>query len=251
MGILYAGEKKMNVNQAPSRRAKLFAKIVSVVLLLFASYCFLGVWTALVKGYIENGVGLFDILFLFIFPIPVSIFSGYCVFVAYKIFREVTAKNLRSIWFIVSVLIYITAASIPFVIYKQYNSGKTLVPWFSLIEILSMIPAGLFYFFAGRYFTKWLGFDVAIDWEKRRTTAKRFFGLMALFIYSALMLYGAKLEEAGIIDVEAFPPLIFGFLFVPPVIVFIFYKLAMRIAMHGCPKNQDQKQAAEATFPVE
>jgi len=33
--------------------------------------------------------------------------------------------------------------------------------------------------------------------------------------------------------------------------VFIFYKLAMRIAMHGCTENQGQKQTAETTFPAE
>lgn len=235
----------MNHSQDSSKRVRIFGKIIASALLIFSLYFFLGVWIPVIKSYFKEG---FDI-FLFVFLIPFSIFAGYCLVVARRLYKGLTKESLRNVCFISSLIIYVISASITVSILEPERSTSKWGMWFALSEILCMIPAGLFYWLTNKYLMRWLGFDISIDWQRREKAVRNFFGLMAFFIWSFCMLIAHSLEKASDIDS---PLWILGTLLLPVILAFIFYRLSLRIAMYGFPKNQGQTSKVEdVNFPIE
>ena len=102
----------MNNFQDSSKRVRVFGNIIASALLIFGLYCFLGVWILVVKRYFKEGFELFDIIFLFMFPIPVSVFAGYCLVVARRLYKSLTKESLRKVCFISSLIVYGISSSI-------------------------------------------------------------------------------------------------------------------------------------------
>ena len=227
----------MNNSQDPSKRARIFGKVIALALLIFSLYCFWGVWIRVLKGYFKEGFEPFGIMFLFVFLIPFSIFAGYCLVVARRSYKGLTKESLRNVCFISSLIVYIMLGAIAASVLEMERSTSKGSMWFSLRNVLCMIPAGLFYWLTNKYLTRWLGFDTSIDWQRRKKAAKHFFGLMAFLIWGTFVDIARGLEETS--DIGS-PFWAFGILLLPITVVFIFYKLSLRIAMHGCPRNQDQ-----------
>ena len=237
----------MNHSQDSSKRVRIFGKIIASALLILSLYCFLGVWIPLIKGYFKEGFESFHIMFLFV--IPASIFAGYCLVVARRLYKNLTKKSLRNVCFISSLIIYFISLGTTQSILEPERSTPNWGVWFALSEILCMIPAGLFYWLTNKYLMRWLGFDISIDWQRRERAVRNFFGLMAFFIWSFFMMFAHGLEETYNIDSSlwAFAPLL-----LPVILAFIFYRLSVRIAMHGYPKKQGQAgEVAEANLPIE
>jgi len=145
----------MNHSQDSSKRARIFGKIIASVLVILSLYCFLGVWIPLIKGYFKEGFEPFDITFLFIFPIPFSVFASYCLVVARRLYKGLTKESLRNVCFISSLIVYAISASIAVSILEPERSTSKWGMWFALSEILCMIPAGLFYWLTNKYLMRW------------------------------------------------------------------------------------------------
>lgn len=225
----------MNHSQNSSKRVRVFGKIIASALLIFSLFCFIGVWIPVLKSYFKEGFKPFDIIFLFIFPIPFSVFAGYCLVVARRLYREgLTKELLRNICFIASLIVYvISLLPTVFILNPEYSTPKWNM-WFGLSEILCMIPAGLFYWLTNKYLIQWLGFDTSIDWQRRKKAVKNFFGLMAFFFWIFCTGIARNLK-----NIDS-PLWILGAFLLTIILPFIFYKLSLRIAMHGCPKNHGQ-----------
>jgi hypothetical protein len=238
----------MDHSQDSSKRARIFGKTVALALVILGLLCLLGVWIPVTKHYFKEGVEPFDIIFLFIVPIPVTIFAGYCLVVAGRLCKSLTKESLRNICFISSLIVFGMLATTAVSILESERSLPKWRMWFPLIELLCMIPAGLFYWLTNKYLTRWLGFDNSIDWQRRKRAVSNFFGLMAFLMFGFFMVFTQSLDETY--DLRSSPLFTFGALLLPAILALIFYRLSLRIAMHGCPKNQDQKsQVAEATIP--
>lgn len=207
----------------------------------------LGVWIPVIKNCLKDGFEPSYIIVLFVLLISSSILAGYCLVVARRLRKGLTKESLRNICFIFSLIIYLLSTSIAVHILDIEHSAPEFIAWSVLIEILCMIPAGLFYWLTNKYLTRWLGFDISIDWQRRKKAAKNFFGLMALLIWMFCFMNAHRLKKAYDIDS---PLLIFGRLLLPATLAFIFYKLSVRIVMHGCPKEQNQISEPEANLPV-
>jgi len=239
----------MNHSQDSSKRVRIFRKIIALALLILSLYCFLGVWIPLIKGYFKEGFEPFDIIFLFIFPIPFSVFASYCLVVARRLYKGLTKESLRNVCFISSLIVYGISSSIVVSVLGIERSSPKWDMWFAFSEILCMIPAGLFYWLTNKYLMRWLGFDISIDWQRREQAAKNFFGLMAIFVFSFFMFFAHSLEKASDIESSLW---IFAPLLLPIILAFTFYKLSVRIVMHGRPKKQSQtSEVVEANLPIE
>jgi len=253
------GKKIMNHSQDSSKRVRIFGKIIASALLIFSLYCFWGVLIPVLKNLFKEGFELLDIMFLFIFPIPVSIFAGYCLVVARRLYKGLTKQSLRNVCFISSLIVFVKSLLIAGPILKPENSASNQHMWFESISIIiCMIPAGLFYWLTNKYLMRWLGFDTSIDWKRREKAVSNFFGLMAFFIWGSFMSLAISLENAYDIDhlenaYDIVTPLwSLGVLFLPIILAFIFYRLSLRIAMHGCPKKKGQtSELAKANLPIE
>lgn len=96
----------MDHSQDSSKRARIFGKTVALALVILGLLCLLGVWIPVTKHYFKEGVEPFDIIFLFIFPISVTIFAGYCLVVAGRLCKGLTKESLRTVCFISSFIVF-------------------------------------------------------------------------------------------------------------------------------------------------
>ena len=186
----------MNNVQDSSKRVKIFGKVVASALLIFGLYCFLGVWIPILIRRFKEGWEISDIMFLFIFPIPFSVFAGYCLVLACRLYKGLTKESLRKVCFISSLIVFVLLLSTVYNVLGLESSTPHRTVWFSLTTILCMIPAGLFYWLTNKYLKRWLGFDASIDWQRREKALRNFFGLMAFFVWYFFEFLVLSLEKA-------------------------------------------------------
>ena len=239
--------KIMNDYHDSSKRVRVFGKGAAPALVVIGLCSLLSVWVPVVTRYSKEGFEAFDIIRLLVFPVPVLVFSGYCLVVAGRLYKGLTKESVQSVCFILSLVVFFVSAPIVLSILRPKRWTSDTSMW-SLSMVLCMIAAGLFYRLTNKYLTRWLGFDTSIDWPKRGTAARCYFGLMAFLIYGLLMRSGESLEEACDVDPHGWQ---FGALLLLPIMLaFAFYKLSVLIVMYGCPKEQGQtSEVAEASLP--
>jgi len=213
--------------------------------------CLLGVWIPFIRRFFKEGFEPVDIIFILTILIPVAIFACYCLVVAGRLCKGLTKESLRTVCFISSLIVFcILVLQVVSILESEDSSPKWGV-WFSLNYILCMIPAGLFYWLTNKYLTRWLGFDTSIDWQRREKAARNFFGLMAFMMFGFIVNFAQSLDETYNLSIEQ-PLFVFGALLLPVILSLIFYRLSVRIAMHGRPRNQGQtSEVAEANLPID
>ncbi len=219
-------------SESVSKRRRIFGKTAALAILIFALYLFLGAWYPQIKGFFKEGINYFSI-FLFVFAILVSGFSVWCVLIAINVYRKVTVDTLRSAMLVLAILAFILCHIIVGYFLGIESYERLFDYW--VLPIVSLIITGIFYWLTNKYFTGWLGFNVPVDWNRRRKAAKGFFGMMSLFIWNLLMELGIRLDGS----LGFFGPIrSFGMLLIPLGLTVLFYKLSLKIVMFGAPEEE-------------
>ena len=234
-----------------SKRIRAFGWFAAGSLFILGMFCVGGVLVPVVKGYLNEGTEAFSVFFLIVVLMSALIFAVYCLVIARALCKGLTKESLRNVCLIFSLTFYLILGSVAVSVLRLERLVPESIIWIELSQILCMIPAGLFYWFSIKYFTRWLGFDTSIDWKKREKAAKRYFGLMALFLWGFLLLLAINLEEAYSFDYLLFPWSI-GVLLLPVILTFTFYRLSVRVAMRGrCKCHGETSEGEDIIYRAE
>ena len=235
---------------APSKQAAVITRILAGLTAIFGAYIIISLRPLLKNFPTLDEPG--DFLFLFVFPIPVFVFGCYCIFAGYRLWHQISPKNIRRISFSLSIVLFFLFVTL-IGYYRPHNSTSPNYRSISQFDApLLMISAGLFYLLFNKLLLRWLGMPSTIDWAQREKSAKRYFGWFAFFLYTAAInLIQTFLTEKykTIHSFVEFLLLALGFIIVPIVLAFMIYKLGVAIAMHNKPKdasaqNNDADSAA-------
>jgi len=123
--------------------------------------------------------GIFDVIFLFVFPLPVLAFGCYCIFAAYRLWLNISPENIRRISLICALAFLVLVCGV--IISNLENRILS-----HLVMPLSMITAGIFFLLFNNIFLRWLRIVHTTNWVKREKSTKTFFTWLALFSWTGL-----------------------------------------------------------------
>jgi hypothetical protein len=227
-----------------TNRQKIIARTLAGMIAALGAYLIIG-W--IIVPFSKNSPtvsGFGDILFFFIFPVPVLAFSFYCIFAAYRLWSKVSPENVRRILFIISVFIFL------FLITLFRRTDKKDVFFIFSIPLL-MIPAGLFYIVSIGLFLRLLALPTEINWTQHEKSARRYFGWFSFFlIISSFELASIflPLEKTDTTDFKALLVLPVSILII--VLALVIYKSGVKIALTNKPKEDEITAYPKANNPL-
>ncbi len=194
-------------------------------------YCFLGLFDE--EGFFSH------IFFLVCVLIPFVLFGGYCLFVAHKVWLDISVRTVKRISFVAAFFMFFVIAGIIASIFKcETLANRTM--WLGLINLFSVLVAGGFYLLFNKLLMRWLDQKEVIDWGRREKTDQRFFFLVAILIWvvcSDVILVLEKGISEGARDWGILWDIVV--LFGPIIIAFWVYKICVRIALRNRPMVVD------------
>jgi uncharacterized membrane protein len=166
------------------------------------------------------------------FVIPAVVFCGYCLFVAYKAWINISVENARRISFVAAILLALMIGGGIIQIFEKSV-------WRQIAAPIAMIIAGLFYLAFNKSLMKWLDLSCQTDWEKHAKSVRRFFWWLAFFLFSASVQVVLELapKEIGYERVPKEPWAIIGFLG-SVIVAVLFYRICVRFALRNKPKEE-------------
>jgi len=196
----------------------------------------MGLWSLLVFllepgwRFIAEG-NYWAIFFVLVFPVALLVwFSCYCLYVAYRIRNAAAPEDLRRVSFICGLVVF-------WVVSIGLRRGFThthVALLLNLINTVALILAGLAYLLAFKALTRVLGLDAPIDWQRRARAAKRYFGLMAFFVFGLFMSVGVTIHER-VENLDVSTPWDFVLLPLGVVVAWSVYRTGVFFAMRGKP----------------
>lgn len=170
-------EKSSLNSQDLSKRMAITSKVVALITCAIGLYSLFNLGILLFR-FSKQQKHLSDILFLFIFPVPLFLFSLFCLFLAYNSWQKITSKITREFCFILALISAVTFSSLIFPI----DSHKTL-----FIGVFLMLSGGIFYLIYTKLSMKWLNLSQEINWHLREKYGKLYLRITAFTVWIALM----------------------------------------------------------------
>ncbi|OHB56446.1 MAG: hypothetical protein A2Y07_06620 [Planctomycetes bacterium GWF2_50_10] len=167
--------------------------------------------------------GWTDIFFLLAFVLPVIAFGCYCIYIAYKTWHDISAKNLRRIVFVITFLIALLICSLFAHPLKKIKVGEFVV---SIIIII----AGIIQMAYTKLIAKRLHLEPVIDWAKRERSVKRYFGLLAFFLFTDSLRILMEIAPK-----EPFEIILFWGSLAAAILI---YQVCVRVALRNKPKEK-------------
>ena len=218
-------------SQVITQRSKIVGK-ASAVLAAAIGFYIISVMILLLWRIFNSEDFLSEIFFLFVFPIPALVFAGFCLFVAYHAWSNLSAKTVRQISFIAALLLGIVPFSF---FYKDTVREHIILP---VIFPLSMITIGILYLLCSRLLLKWLGLQEVVNWSRREKNVRRFLGWTAFFVWSAciqiIMNLAPKDPRYTHIPKDWWWHVIVFLAILP---IYLIYKLSVRIILRKKPAD--------------
>jgi hypothetical protein len=214
-----------------AKRTIIIARILAVLVAVIGIYLIGSIVIPLIKNFLPIK-SVFEIAFLFIFPIPAIALGCYCIYCSYHLWLKISTENVRRILFILSIIIFFVLITI----FHRYIDKEHA---YFLITLL-MIPAGLFYLFLIKIFLNIFALPIEINWVQREKTVKRFFGIFAFFFYSSLMdlVMPYMLSEKDY-SLPFLEPIVITAIFAGTIILSIaIYSIGIKIALRNKPKAE-------------
>jgi hypothetical protein len=221
-------------DEKKNKHAEIVNKIAAVLICALGLTLIIVIFVSL-RGIFSDEEPLSHIFFLFSVAIALC-FSGYCVFVAYRIWSKISVSNVRRMSFVASVFIY-------FILVGIFYSVDECELWKISLGPILMVPVGLFYWLSIKYISKYLDLQESIDWKRREKTVKRYFGLLSFFLFSCFFHICINLEQrTPDLDKAAWRP--FAVLFFSVVPAILVYRLGVRIALRNKPRGIEEKDVS-------
>lgn len=208
-----------------SRRARIVAKTAAIMVGAMG-LCTLGLILAIIWQVFQQEKG--GNIFFFIFLVPGIVLGGYCLFAAYRMWLNISLENARRISFAGSI-----AAGFMFIGPLIYILPRGTV-WQGFTTVAAMSLAGVFFLMLNKSLIRWLGLPYEMDWVRREKSAKRFFGWLAVFLWSACGQIWIEVWEPRVSNELWSPVVIFGSM----ILAFLFYKICVGIALLKKPKAE-------------
>jgi hypothetical protein len=215
-------------SQIITQRAKIVGKVSAVLAAVIGSYIIsvmiIGLWR------LFNGKDfLSEIFFLFVFPIPALAFAGFCLFVAYHAWSNLSVKIVKRISVIAAIVLIL-------IIISSFNLILRDQVWGSAATPIYMIIGGIFYSLCSKFLIKWLGLKEVVDWSRREKNVKRFLWWTAFFVWSAciqvVIHWAPKDPRFTHIPKDWWWDLIIWLAILP---IYLIYKLSVRIILRKKP----------------
>ena len=224
-------------------------RVIIIARTLAASAIVLGVFFIyiIVSAYLRrfpSFESVFEVIFLFIFPMPVLAFGCYCIYCGYHFWFKMSPQNLRRILFVITIIIFL------FLLPVFGGQEKNSIIFMFSIPLL-MIPAGIFYISSIRLFLRLLALPTEINWTQREKSARRYFGWFGFFlIISSFNLLRIFLppENTDATDFKAL--LVLPIIIAIIVLALMVYKFGVKIAIHNKPKEVEISAYPSSNNPL-
>ena len=220
------------------KRNEVVRKIVAVLLggfglLLIGEtiYCFLGLFDE--DSFFSHVSLHVCVLIAFV------LFGGYCLFVAYHVWSEISVKTVKRISFVAAFFMFFVIAGIIASIFKCDTLAHSGM-WLQIINLFSVLVAAGFYLLFNKLLMRWLDLHEVVDWNGREKTIRRFFMLVAFLTYGTCMSVIMVLEKeisGGAHDWGILWDIVN--LILPIIIAFLVYRMCVRVALCKRPTVVD------------
>lgn len=167
-----------------TKRAKTVGKVAAILVGALGLYIIGVMLQPLWRMLHSDDADWVGMLFMVLFTTLMFAFGGYCLFVAFQAWSNVSAIVMRRLSLIVALVFCIMLLPI----------GKrlgTLSPWlqertwWQVTTPIVIIAGGIFYWLCSKLLIKWLALPEIIDWSRREKAARHFFWWLAFFLYMA------------------------------------------------------------------
>jgi hypothetical protein len=214
-------------SQTVTQRPKIFGKVTALLATFLGLFIILEIIIPLYRTFDRKEL-LSEIAFYFVFPIPAIVFGGYCLFVAYYAWTNLSVKIVRRISIIAAFVLVAIIISLFHLILKNPVWDSAAIPIF-------MIIGGIFYSLCSRLFIKWLGLKEVVDWSRREKSVRRFCEWTSIFVWLACTSIISKLllKFPDRPDMPLLVPLIA--LFGPAIPIYLICKFAIWIILRNKP----------------
>ncbi len=225
-------------SNSTTKRAKNFGKLAATLVGALGLYVIgamlLSVWR-MFHSYDSIGQMLLSFVFA---AVPFAI-GGYCLFTAYRIWFDISARMIRRLSLIAAVVFSLALFTL---VETAGIFGVDLweLPWAQLISLSAVIVGGVFYLLCSKLLLRWLGLTKAVDWARREKAVRTFFSWLALFLFIALfsILMHLVPQGQGHTDAPKLPSS-FWIVLVPAIAAYLVYKLGIYIALRNSCVTSD------------
>ncbi len=215
-----------------SRRFNIFSKTVALLTMALGLY----VVYILTSVTWETGTGdgsISDIYNLLWVGVPSLIFGGYCLIIAYRAWKGLSAQTVRWWSWIGAILI----SAILLGPLESYWENSELLLHISVLVLILL--AGFLYLLFSKYLMKLLRLQEVVNPRKRERSIKSFMKFTSLFVWLACSQIIQDLLPNGVNNtllsedwwkyVNVFAPLI---------LVFLFYSIGLRMLLKGSRQSK-------------
>ena len=161
----------------------IIARLIAVLIAMLAIYIILGIWWAIFTG--PEFELWFDLVFLFIFPIPMTLLVIYFAYVAIKVWQSLSYNSICKLSGVFSIIL----TGVLMTMVEQFKPDDLQFDEIMLTEIelpILMIVAGLLYLAFKRCLLQWFAVEEDFNYYDHKRGTKLYFGFLAFFIYSAI-----------------------------------------------------------------
>lgn len=219
-------------SQAVTHRSKTFGKVAAVLIAVLGLYIIIFIIRAVWQIPFSEDP-LLHIPFLLAFPIPVVIFGGYCLFVAYSVWSNLSVKTVQGVSLIAAIMLSLI------ILGKLYPIIED--SWKPLMPPVLIVVSGLFYVWCNKLLIKWLGLKEVADWSHHEKSVRCFLRWMAFFTWVACSNITMNLlpKNPKYTHVPKEPWGIIVFLG-SAILVYLVYKLSIQIILRRKPVEMNK-----------
>lgn len=159
------------------------SKGISLLAGVAGLYILFGIWFPVItKHHFES---IFDIVFLFIFSIPVTCVAVYFLYTAGNLWKGISSRGINKLSVCLSIILAVLLLPVLAKI-KPANLESDESFWMVMDVPIVMIIAGIFYLFLKKCIHKWYTIEEEYDSNAHTRATKLYFGFLAVFLWSSV-----------------------------------------------------------------
>jgi len=227
-------------------RQRLISKVTSIIVGAIGLYIIWGIWWGIIARHQFDS--FLDVVFLLIFPIPAILLAVYFLYVAIKIWQDLSYKTACSLSSVISIILALLLLSI---IDKFKPTALESIDsiWSHIQVLILMIAAGLFYIALKKFLLKWLCVKEEFDYYKHKKETKLYFGFLAFFIWMAISSTVELLPRDPLYEHSPDNSLLGSLItFGSIAIAYLFYRISLKLFLKKQPEPPKLAEKALENF---